>query len=437
MRRTLPYDRPSAGALREPAREIEIADEVDVLVVGGGPAGVGAAIAAARAGASTLLVERYGCLGGIWTAGLLNPYFDARDKGGIATEIIERLRSHEVTAVEDWDGVPYVTANVFDYEAMKYVLDTMAQEAGVRLLLYTTAVGAIVEDGAIRGVVFENKSGRSAVLARVVVDSSGDGDVAYHAGCEFELGRESDGLMQPMTLQFTVRGATFEQSLDNPLYEVLLKYNSPDELAAVPYTHPWLVPTAGEPGAASVMWTHLHGVDGTNTKDLTRAVIETRRQTQDAMRLLRNAKDEIGDLHLTGTAMQVGVRETRRITGEYHLELEDLKAGRTFDDGICRVRFGVDIHEPDGKSGGGFVVQPYEIPFRCLVPLSVDNLLVAGRCISGSHEAHASYRVTGNCVAMGEAAGIGSVEALRKGVTPRELDGSEVRRIARENGANL
>ncbi|MEN3284446.1 MAG: hypothetical protein V7607_5586 [Solirubrobacteraceae bacterium] len=433
MKRSIPLAQTQDGSIREPARDAPIYADVDVLVVGGGPAGIAAAVAAARAGMSTLLVERYGCLGGIWTAGLLNPYFDGSNKGGIASEIIARLDRHGGSgSVQEWLPDRFV-ATVFDYEAMKYVLDCMAQEAGVGLLLYTQAVATVMDGERVSGVIVENKSGRSAILARVVIDCTGDGDVAYHAGCEYELGRTSDGLMQPMTLQFTVRG--FDWSRDP--YAIVAKFNRPEDVADIPFDSFAAVPVPGDSDATAIMWTHIHGVDGTNADDLTRAVVEGRRQAQSAMRLFGAARDGLGAGQLLETAMQVGVRETRRIRGEYYLELDDLLRGRAFPDGVCRVTFNVDIHTPDGEELTATPVEPYEIPYRCLIPRGVEHLLVAGRCISGSHEAHGSYRVTGNCVAMGEAAGLAAAEAARAHTDVRDVDGAVVRDLMKQHGANL
>lgn len=434
MKCNFDFDRRSGSTIAEPECNTRIYDEVDVIVVGGGPAGVGAALAAARSGATTLLVERYGCFGGIWTAGLLNPYFDASEKGGIPAEIIERLRQHNGSAaVHEWMSPKTV---VFNYESMKYVLDNMVLESNIKPLLYTHAVASITDGSNIKGVVVENKSGRSAILGDVVIDCTGDGDVAYHAGCEYEFGRSSDNLTQPMTLEFKVRG--FQWTLDQdsgPFRKVLAKYNSPDELAAIPWNGGVPVPVAGEPETVAMMWTHMHGLSGVDADDLTQGIIEGRRQVQKCMELLGSTREAVGDVVLSETAMQVGVRETRRVLGDYYLSVEDLLNGRRFDDGICKVNFPVDIHDPDGRGINTRIIDPYEIPYRCLLPKSVDQLLVAGRCISGSHEAHASYRVTGNCVAMGEAAGTAAATAVQEGVSPRKLDGRQIRLSLESNGA--
>lgn len=427
MRYATPFSK-NESMFIEPARDIPVYGEYDVLVVGGGPAGVGASIAAARSGMKTLVVEKFGCLGGLWTAGLMNPLFDAKNKGGIAGEIVTRLQQQG-----KWGGLWDIS---FHLESMKYLLDVMATEAKLNVLFYTLATGVIIEENTVRGIFIENKSGRSAVLAKRIIDCTGDGDIAYHAGCEFEYGRMNDNLPQPMSLMFKVSGLKYEQKKAEDLYELLLKHNLKEKVDEIPYNCPWIVPVPGEPATAVIMWTHIRKADGTNAEDLTRAVITGRDMTQKAMALMANAKDTLGNLTLIETAQQIGVRETRRITGEYHLELDDLTDGRQFDDGICTVTFVGDIHSPDSDDQIVFQIKPYQIPYRCLVPLRIDNLLVAGRCISGSYEAHASYRVTGNCVATGEAAGTAAAESIRVSIAPRVVDGSALRSILRKNGVN-
>lgn len=185
--------------------------------------------------------------------------------------------------------------------------------------------------------------------------------------------------------------------------------------------------------------THVRGCSGVDATDLTRAEIEGRELVNDAVTFFRKYLPQFKDAQLDQTGAHIGVRETRRITGEYELTLQDLLTGARFDDGFCVCRFGVDIHQPDsdGQEGHQYNMKPYHIPYRSLVPLKVDNLLVAGRCISGSYEAHASYRVTGDCVAMGQAAGTGAAIALDTQKTPRELDGRMVVQRMKEAGASM
>lgn len=441
VQRDLPHDMEVASdstAVTEFPRQTPVAASVDVLVVGGGPAGVGAALAAAKEGAKTLLIERYGMLGGMWTAGLVNPLFDFHRKGWIVAELIDRLQ-----AANAW--MKWRHAATFDTEAMKRTLEGMMAEAGVELWYYSLVVDAIVEDDAILGAIVESKAGREGVLARVVVDASGDGDVAVRAGAPYEMGRAADGVVQPVTLMFEISGiGDYESVSALDLYDqmtaVIERHGMDVELpfGRVNYA-PWII-VVPRSGAADVQATHMHRVNPLDPRDATKATVEGRRQAQMMTDVFRKIPG-LEDTRISGTGATLGVRETRRVMGEYVLDLDDLAAGRRFDDAVTWAGFPIDIHEPAPGSGiktaHDTKTKPYEIPYRCLLPQDVDGLLTAGRCISGTHEAHASYRVTGTCMAMGQAAGLAAAWAAREGVPTRQLDGRMVSIRLREHGAGF
>ncbi|MCZ7644923.1 MAG: FAD-dependent oxidoreductase [Planctomycetota bacterium] len=405
--------------VREPGRDVIVARETDVLVCGGGPAGIAAALCAARAGAKTLLLERHPFLGGIWTAGALSVIIDCHNKGGV---------NHEIRARMDAEGTvePYFRRplwNVYAVEAMKHLLDEMMAESGVEVQLYTSVAAAAVENRRVQGVYTESKSGREFIGAQVVIDSSGDGDVAARAGCGYEKGRPSDGAMQPMTLYARLGGLQIDPRTlpRGHLLELTRRCGWDPSYAGIS-----LFPQPGQPGIGMLMATHIYGVDGANARDLTRAEQAARAELKRGVALLKqNGGPEWAEIFLIGTGPFIGVREGRRIMGRYVLTEADVREGRHFDDGICNVQFGIDIHHIDPKVGKGVwwaQVPEYQIPYRCLVARDVDNLLMAGRCISGDHMAHGSYRVTGDAVAMGEAAGLAAALSLERSVDPHALD---------------
>ena len=417
-------------------RKIPVAGEYDVIIAGGGPAGVGAALAAARNGKKTLLVERFGFLGGMWTAGLVNPLFDYEEKGGIVQEIVDNINAMNKNAMS---GPRYYT---FDIESMKLLLDRMMLAGGVDLLFHTWFCDVIMNDNTITGVIVENKSGRQAYMAKIVIDCTGDGDVAARAGAPFKVGRDSDGAMQPMTLMFKMNNMDYVQNYQfpignkNELYflmqQAVENYGLSDY--KFNYSRPCMLKLPGTHTGVCQM-THVRGRSGIDANDLTQAEIEGRELVNDAVTFFKKYLPPFKDAQLEQTGAHIGVRETRRITGEYELTLEDMLEGARFEDGFCMCRFNVDIHQPDsnGQEGEQYDMKPYHIPYRSLVPLKIDNLLVAGRCISGSYEAHASYRVTGDCVAMGQAAGTAAAIAIETNKVPRKLDGRLV--IERMRGA--
>ncbi|MEG0766379.1 MAG: FAD-dependent oxidoreductase [Clostridia bacterium] len=410
--------------------ETQVKGEYDVVVVGGGPAGVGAALAAARGGMRTLLIERFSCLGGMWTSGLVNPLFDFANKGGIVQEIVEGINA---LGMQSSSGKMYT----FDMETMKVLLDRKMKEAGVTVLFHTYFARPLVKNGAMEGIVVENKGGRAAYLAKRVIDCTGDGDVAARAGAPFDMGREGDHACQPMTLMCKISQMDFVQQEDYPygnrneLFDLMqraaARAGKPDY--DFNFEKPWLLRLPGLHTGVLQM-THMRNYNPLSPEDLSRAEMEGRERVQDAMAFFHQYMPQFANAQLDQTAAMIGVRESRRIRGEYTLTLEDVRTGRTFEDGFATCCFGVDIHQPDGKgqekNDGCYRSRPYQLPYRALVPLAVEQLLVAGRCISGSFEAHASYRVTGDCVAMGQTAGIAAALSIRQGCTPRMLSGQTV-----------
>lgn len=406
-----------------------VAGEYDVIVAGGGPAGVSAASAAAENGAKTLVVEQFGFFGGMWTAGLVNPMFDTHSKGSIVKKLVDLLKENN-----SWGGFEGIS---FDYEMIKAILDKLVIRSGADILFHSHISKTYMEGGQVKGIIVENKSGRSLYRSKVVIDCTGDGDAAAYAGAEYSYGRETDGLTQPMTLMFKLGNIHYTQADRDQLYKLITKAISDNNLDyKLSYKHPYIIMLPGSESAV-VQMIHLKGLSGVNAVDLTKAEIAGRKEAMEIYRLFRQYIPEFSNITLEQTASHIGVRESRRIKGVYTLTLDDVLNGRKFDDGIALCTFPVDIHQPDKDGQSTYFPQPYHIPYRCLVPEKIDGLLVAGRCISGTHEAHASYRVTGNCMAMGEAAGIAAAIAVRDGVNVRDIDTGKLLAKLRENGAVL
>jgi hypothetical protein len=418
-------------------RKTPILGEYDVIVAGGGPAGFGAAVAAGRSGAKTLLIERFNCLGGMWTSGLVNPLFDYENKGGIVQELVDRINSLGMNTLS---GPEMYT---FDFETMKLLLDRMVLGAGVKMLLHTFIVDVVMEGDTICGVIVENKGGRGVYKAKIVIDCTGDGDVAARAGAPWNMGRPEDGKTQPMTLMFKIGNLDYVQTYPNPIRPKEYGTGSGTELFDLMdisikqkgvkdyewnFIQPCILRLPGQHIGVMQM-THMRGKSGLDPNELTEAEIEGRERVATAMADLKKYLQGFEHSQLEQTAAMIGVRETRRIKGLYELTQEDLGKGARFDDGFCICHFGVDIHQPDKNSQENdrvFHMKPYHIPYRSLVPLKVKNLLVAGRCISGDFIAHASYRVTGDCAAMGQAAGTAAGLCLEDKKAPHELDGKLV-----------
>ncbi|ACQ80123.1 fumarate reductase/succinate dehydrogenase flavoprotein domain protein [Beutenbergia cavernae DSM 12333] len=453
-------------------RSPEFADQLNaypptgVLVVGAGPSGLSAALSAARNGAQVRVVERFGFVGGNLTAGLVGPCMtsfslDGRTQlvRGIFDEFVRRMeaeggavhpsRVRSGTDFAGFMGFGHERVTPFDPESAKAVALEMLQEAGVELLLHTFVADVVTDGRRIRGVVVANKDGLGYLPADVVVDCTGDGDVAARAGAEVAYGRDGDGAVQPMTLFFRVRNvddrAVEEYARAHP--EDLFPFQSIVERARAEGRFP--IPRRGiqlfrtpEPGVWRINTTRVLGRDGTSAADLTAAEIEARGQVRALLEFFRTDVPGLERAELLDTAATIGVRETRRVVGEYTLTLEDLIAGRHFDDVVAVAGYPVDIHSPvsgDGPFDDGIpaTANVYEIPFRSLVPRDLDNVLVSGRCLSATHEALAAVRVMPPCFAMGEAAGLAAAWARQDGTTVHDVDVTRLQRRLVEQGAYL
>lgn len=436
----------TSRVITEPVRTTPVIAEVEVLVCGGGPAGVGAALAAARSGAKTMLLENQLCLGGSGTSGMLNrlgPYHDQKDiiLGGIPWEILEKLRKRgmagppAICSPKDWQNYWLV----FDPEAMKLLLDELVQEAEIDVLFNARCVGVIKEQDSVTGVLIESKSGRHAILAQVVIDTTGDGDIAAWAGAAYDKGRAHDAQMQPFTL-----------------FSKCLNMDWPRAFEYLNHHHQELAQYAQELGNDFVLagtdnylhteetyfnCLHAFHVDGTDVRDVSRAAMELRRKLWTNVEVLRRHVPGCENISLITTAAAMGVRETRHIRGEYRLEIGDVLEGRQFDDQVMRYACFVDIHKVDagGKHSEyhDMELQPgqsYGIPYRTLLPAGVENLMVAGRCFSATHEALASARMMPSCMAMGQAAGTAAAMAVENDMTPRRIDPGDLQKsLAKQN----
>ncbi len=419
----------------EASRELPIRAQVDVLVVGSGPAGVSAAIWAGRQGASVLLLEQAGMVGGIATAGLMS-HWTGSTQGGFYEEILDRSQDS-----------PDARTTI-NPEKLRSVLLEMLLEAGVQLQLYTFACGAIVEQGVLRGVITESKSGREVFLAHTVIDASGDGDIAAKAGVPFVMGRESDHKMQPMTLMFKVAGVD-EDSIehlpgnfeDNYVYPMGPGQDLARAHIPFPAGH-LLLYRSTLPGVITCNMTNAIDLDGTQVQDLTRAEWICRRQIPIIVDFLRQYIPGFSHCYLHSSASLMGVRETRHFEGVYTLTEEDILQARLFDDWIVtHAHFNFDVHNITGSGLDATGVQEhfqqsegYSIPYRCLLPKEIDGLLLAGRDISGTHMAHSNYRVMPICANMGQAAGIAAALCAQQGIQPRQLDVRAVQQILMEHG---
>jgi hypothetical protein len=415
--------------VREQVKKTPVVREVDVLVVGGGAAGVAAALAASRMGVSTSIVEFFGSLGGNGTNGMVSNFcgITTTGPGSTAIQLVKGIGGDIINALAAIDPAAGTTyrSPAFNPETLKRVLDQMAAAAHLDILYYTQFVEPIMDQNRVIGAIIENKGGRQAILAKRVVDASGDGDVVARAGAPFTLG---DGIghaaanYQASDLVFQVAnvGPNFVSSSIGKAVAAC----SDAELASYMITRKAVIVMGIKVnGCYWLNWNNI-AVDGDKTDPnyLTRAAIQGRESAAGLMRFLNDKIAGMENAKIVATAPKIGLRESRRITGDYIFTKDDFLAGRKFDDGIGANAWPLEIVTATGRTfqyvgGDNF----YTIPYRSLLPLGIENVIMAGRFISGTHDALASYRVMGPAMVMGHAAGVAAAFAATEGMTFRQL----------------
>lgn len=438
--------------------------DVDVLVCGGGPAGIGAAVAAARQGAKTMLIEQQGCLGGVATNALVGVWVGSYSRdgvfpvvGGIFSEVVDRLVAEEAAIPANEDVAPrwslaemHVMSREnaisnkemaggsrhlgyaawhgrtvpFEFEPCKRVCEHLVLEAGVNLRYFTHATYPQLKEREITGVFLHSKNGMEFVEANIVVDATGDADIAFRAGCPTVKGRAKDGLMSPATLIFVV------EDVDSYAFERYCKETGDVRFRKIveelKQRGKWPFPfeiiiccEMLERGHFFINTLRQTGIDGTKTEDLTRGMIEGRQQALKLMEILRQFVPGFANAKMVQTAPIIGTRDTRRIVGEYEVSGDDITQGRDYQDKIALSGYQWDMADPKRPSHqqmeGVVMAKPYvEIPYRSLLPQGIDNLIMAGRCVSAAWDALGPLRVMPACFAMGQAAGVAAAMALEQ-----------------------
>jgi hypothetical protein len=442
----------------------------DVIVVGGGVSGFTAAIAASRNGAKTLLIEKEGALGGTMANVLVGPMmtfhsFVQQTIRGIPQEVVDRLKGMGGSPGHILDETGYsATVTPFDNESLKLVAQRMVLESGAQILLHTWVQGTIVSNHTLQGLVVLNKGGIEKLYARVIIDASGDADVAYFAGAPIEIGRQQDGLVQPVSLIFRVgpidTKALIEYITSHPkelnpktliqkyqeqdyhfvngFVDILQKAIKEGELSL--RREEVLFGSTGQPDEVIINMSRIYGIDPLDAWDLTKAELLGREQMFSLMSFLQKRIPGFKNAHIQAAGSRVGVRESRRVMGDYVLTYEDLAACRHFPDAVVRNSYEIDVHaetEQDTSIDEALSGEYYEIPYRCLVPRKVEQLLIAGRCISTTHKAQGSTRTSPTCMALGQAAGTAAALSIKEETSPRYLNHELLRKTLISQGAFL
>jgi ribulose 1,5-bisphosphate synthetase/thiazole synthase len=445
--------------IAEPAREIPVIRDVDVCVVGGGPGGLPAAWQAAKHGAKTLLIESFGFLGGMATAGYVGPMLGLKEVGSDRPTAAGTIREfadlmHEMGEGRPWEEHVKSGCIPFDAETMKLAADRMCAATGVELLLHANYAASVVEGNALQAIVIESKSGRQAITARCFVDATGDADVAFRAGAECTKGRPADGLMMAMGSSFLVGGVDrMKPEQREEAVRLVNEARDADEFRV------YGVGFGGHgsvlrPGYGCCNMTRFMG-DATDVEDLTTGEIYTREQIARIVRFWRERVPGMEEAHLVATPPMIGIRETRQLVGEKRVTGADVVAGKKLADAVARCSYWIDIHCPRGLANSQglhlcrqscpnsdctmltdhldelpeelYPPDYFDIPYGALVPEQLDNLLVSGRCCSLDYQAMAAARVMIPVMAIGEACGVAAALAADGGVTPRRVDVQSLR----------
>lgn len=450
--------------IKEKERTLTVRKEVDVLVVGGGPSGIMAAQAAAEGGGKVLLIESRSILGGNMTIGLPVLGFLGQKKNqiikGLPDRWIDRLRAKDA-ASEHRPCPLHMGITLVEPEAVKTEALALMVESAVEVMLHTYCVDVIMEGNVLKGVVIESKAGREAVLAKTIIDCTGDADVAFRAGVPCEQGNEKGGT-QPPTLMFCMGNVDTEKlrmsiaeeprtyltdfipseyfGQNNQFIVVGLRslMAKGREEGLHLSTERTIVITGLREGEAWINMSAISGVNGVDPDSLTYGEIKGREQIEDIQKYLIKYVPGFENAYFTKVAPFLGIRETRRIVGEYVMTADDILSCRRFEDAIAVASYPLDIHHPEG---GGCTLEwcgdSYDIPYRSLIPLQVENLIVAGRSISTTHEAMSSTRVMATCMAIGEAAGRAADIAVKEGVKPRNVPVNKLQKVLLSTGAYL
>lgn len=437
---------------RLPAEEIAVSHEVDVLVAGGGPAGVAAAISAARSGARTLLIEQRGFLGGMGTVALVPafcPYSDGEKAvvRGIGLELLEQMKAECEPEFRERFGAELDWVPI-DPEVLKRVYDDAVAESGAGVLLHTIASQTVMDaDGRkIEGVVIVNKSGRSLIKAKTVIDATGDADLAALAGAPFHKGGEA-GELQAATMCYLLANVDRKRFL-----KYLDESGDTDQIhRAVQQAQADGKLPQGRDSVSGLSWVadylvgvnfgHVFGIDGSRAEDLTRGAVEGRQLVLRQLEFFRAYVPGFEQAHLVSTGEQIGIRETRRIVGDYVLTQEDFMNMVSFPDDIARNSYFIDIHM--ARSSGAMHIhhlppgESHGVPYRCMLPVGLDNVWVAGRAASSDRVVQGSLRVMPNCFAMGQAAGMAAAMAAGTDSQSRKVDITALQRGLVQQGAWL